>query len=42
MAAGTGRPADAATLARYAITLDPQSPALLAAAKAMTDGLPGR
>jgi O-antigen ligase len=42
MAARTGRPEDARALTHYATTLDPQSPALHAAAKAMTDGLRGR
>jgi hypothetical protein len=42
MAARAGRPADAAMIAHHAIRLDPSSPALLVAAKAVTDGLPGR
>jgi hypothetical protein len=42
MAARGGRPADAAMLAHHAIGLDPSSPALLAATKAVTDGLPGQ
>jgi cytochrome c-type biogenesis protein CcmH/NrfG len=42
VAARAGRPDDATALARHATALDPQSPALLAAAKAVTDGLPRR
>jgi O-antigen ligase len=42
MAARAGRPADAAVIAHHAIRLDPSSPALFVAAKAVTDGLPGR
>jgi len=42
IAACSGRPADAAALRQHAIGLDPSSPALLAAAKAMAEGPPGR
>ena len=42
IAARSGRPADANALAGQAIHLDPASPAVLVAARAVTDGLPGR
>jgi O-antigen ligase len=42
VAARAGRTDDATGLVHHAIALDPQSPALLAAAKAVTDGLPRR